>query len=471
MLLSKEIMVRWNGRVASHYIERGYIYTKQGDLFKCRIEDLQEGSIVKVKVKCDYCGIEFEAPYRQYLKGRVTVNKDCCYNGDCRGLKTKEANMINFGYEHKNQIFKNRERNSERYRTRFDIVKKYFEDKNLNLISTEEDYKNKKSRLKFICLNHQDKGIQESNYDNVKASKSCCCYGGFEEISLKRKLDGQKIYDEFIKCGLIPKFKPEDYEGNSQPLPYLCPKHINDGVQYRAYANLKYTKHCEYCRRENLANINRLDKKTVFGYFNKRGLNVLNDEYINKDTHIEFECRKHPGHTQQTTYSSIKKTKFPCIYCREENNIKKLNRTVRSALSWWRKYSRKVCKNKCILTGIKGNTEVHHQYQLDSIIRDALCELNIEIKTEYTGEEIVLIKEKVSELHKKYPIGICLNKDIHILFHIEYGKKDCTKEDFDKFMKDYFDGKCDSKLEENLKSCNSSTSYKEAVKTASFYYA
>jgi hypothetical protein len=174
---------------------------------------------------------------------------------------------------------------------------------------------------------------------------------------------------------------------------------------------------------------------------------------------------------QQVAYHGLKNTKVPCKFCREENNLEKISRSVRSALSWWRKASKKVCNNRCILTGIKGNIEIHHQYQLDTILKEALNNLGFELKIKYTGEEIIKIKEETNRIHRKYYLGICLNQKLHKCFHTEYGKLNCTKEMVNQFIKDYFEGKYDDDLEDNLKSTNSKSNYEEAMKMASFYYA
>ncbi len=72
MLLSKEAELRWTNRIKTYYINKGYIFTNINDLFKVKVEDLNNGSHALVKVKCD--GKDCENPYlklmtwRNYLK-------------------------------------------------------------------------------------------------------------------------------------------------------------------------------------------------------------------------------------------------------------------------------------------------------------------------------------------------------------------------------------------------------------------
>lgn len=56
MLLTKTVKMKWNPNIKKYYEQRHYIYTKMGDEFEVKVEDLQDGSHVLVDVKCDGCG-------------------------------------------------------------------------------------------------------------------------------------------------------------------------------------------------------------------------------------------------------------------------------------------------------------------------------------------------------------------------------------------------------------------------------
>lgn len=79
-LITKEVEVGLNGRTIKHYEKLGYkipkyidkrnrIKIKRGTKILVKIEDLQEGSNIKVRVKCDNlsCCEEYELNYQQYL--------------------------------------------------------------------------------------------------------------------------------------------------------------------------------------------------------------------------------------------------------------------------------------------------------------------------------------------------------------------------------------------------------------------
>lgn len=59
-ILNKTVMIKWNGNNKKHYVEKGYIYGKLGDLFEVKVKDLPYTSKVNVRVQCDCCLKETE---------------------------------------------------------------------------------------------------------------------------------------------------------------------------------------------------------------------------------------------------------------------------------------------------------------------------------------------------------------------------------------------------------------------------
>ena len=53
MILSKFVFIKWSPSNKKHYISKGYVFTKYGDEFEVKVEDLPNGSIVGVEVTCD----------------------------------------------------------------------------------------------------------------------------------------------------------------------------------------------------------------------------------------------------------------------------------------------------------------------------------------------------------------------------------------------------------------------------------
>lgn len=96
MLLENELVeMKWSNTNKRRYIEKGYIYTKNGDTFLVKPKDILECSAgVKIPVKCDYCGKTYYPTSTNYLKVKARGEKDCCSN--CNG-KTKESVINKYG--------------------------------------------------------------------------------------------------------------------------------------------------------------------------------------------------------------------------------------------------------------------------------------------------------------------------------------------------------------------------------------
>ena len=80
-LVSKTAKVKWHPRAKKHYESLGYIFTKYGDEFEVKIEDLTKGSQVKVDCLCDNCGYDLMPTYNNYNKYVKEDGKIYCNEG------------------------------------------------------------------------------------------------------------------------------------------------------------------------------------------------------------------------------------------------------------------------------------------------------------------------------------------------------------------------------------------------------
>ena len=91
-LISKEVEVNLNSMNIKYYEDLGYeiprykdkwgkLVVKRGTKIVVKVKDLQKGSNIKVKVKCDCCGKEYEMIYQIYLKyvheGNISYCQQC----------------------------------------------------------------------------------------------------------------------------------------------------------------------------------------------------------------------------------------------------------------------------------------------------------------------------------------------------------------------------------------------------------
>lgn len=94
--------VHWNPMNKNFYENKGYVYTKMGDTFFAKVEDLQPSARVWVKVICDYCHKEFEM--LMYAYTRSTKNSDTIACDNCKVKKTRSTMLEKYGAENCMQI-------------------------------------------------------------------------------------------------------------------------------------------------------------------------------------------------------------------------------------------------------------------------------------------------------------------------------------------------------------------------------
>lgn len=147
-------------------------------------------------------------------------------------------------------------------------------------------------------------------------------------------------------------------------------------------------------------------------------------EILNKNTHRISDYRfRHQWikHTEETCYTAL------------SDFIRKNNQE-------WRKQSIEKCNNQCVITGDVFD-EVHHIHGFNLIFAEVIDVLNIDIKQsfgDYSKDELFEILYTFRALQNTYPLGVCLRKDIHKLFHKMYGYGYNTVEQWNEFKEKYY---------------------------------
>lgn len=91
---NQKFIVKWGPSNKKHYESFGYKFTKVGDSFEVKLEELPKKSHLHIKIQCDYCGEVIEVTLTNY--NRKTVgDKDCC--SKCKHLKTQESTEKLYG--------------------------------------------------------------------------------------------------------------------------------------------------------------------------------------------------------------------------------------------------------------------------------------------------------------------------------------------------------------------------------------
>lgn len=132
------------------------------------------------------------------------------------------------------------------------------------------------------------------------------------------------------------------------------------------------------------------------------------------------------------------------IYRRDmsSNTYPTLAKYLRGQNQKWKNESMKNCDYKCVLTGSK-DFEIHHLYGVSNIIEDIFKQdisLYKEDFSDYSNDELSLILERFLSIQNSYPLGECIDKKLHTLFHSLFGQYYNTPEQWHRFKEDYLKG-------------------------------
>lgn len=127
-----------------------------------------------------------------------------------------------------------------------------------------------------------------------------------------------------------------------------------------------------------------------------------------------------------------------------------LSKYIRGNIQQWKRDSMKKCNYKCIFTDSK-DFQIHHLYGVSNILNDIIIKNNFVIYeniNDYSQQELDAILDAFVSEQSKYPLGVCISKNIHVLFHSLYGQYYNTPQQWYQFEQDFKNGI----YNENLKS-------------------
>jgi len=357
MLISDWVKVKWHNRNMIHFISKGYVYTKLGDEFLVKVEDLSKGSEVKLLVKCDYCNKIIEKQNINFLKQKnKIINKDAC--SKCNSLKQNEIANI--------------KKNKDTY-VSLEFIINFL--KNINLELTKDNiFKdiNKihiNKQLKIQCKIHNNY-IQEKTFNNIQSHGifcSICHVNGVNRSYIN--LDFAKEIFDLYCCDLLET----KYINTRTPMKFKCRIH-SDIIQYSILGDIYY-EFCGPCR--ICGNIEKIKQHSgKKSHFWRGGFNGIGKYLRTKIVDWVNDSRKDCN--------------YMCVVTGEKSrdiivhHLKNFNLIVR---------------------------ETFEELNLETK----------EKINEYTDEELNLITNKCIELHYKYGLGVCIDRSLHGILHTTYG--------------------------------------------------
>jgi hypothetical protein len=150
MIVTEFVQIKVGTKNKKYYENKQYPNVILRNLITVKVDDLQPRSNAIVEILCDYCKENtFSLEYGKYIrnkeKQKVCIDKDCCK--ECYPIKMSEVVAINgiatrkYFYEDMIEIFKAN---------------------NLKALILKEKYIDINTIVDFICLKHDDKGVQHT---------------------------------------------------------------------------------------------------------------------------------------------------------------------------------------------------------------------------------------------------------------------------------------------------------------------
>jgi len=267
----------------------------------------------------------------------------------------------------------------------------------------------------------------------------------------------EKTYEEYLElfkitCEELGKALTVKELRNNKNLPYE-----NYFIKYCPNKDVKkYNDFLEWIGLNPNIKLSIYTYEIAYEEFAKRGFILLPQEYKDSKSPLTYVCLKHPNIIQTKTLNNLLFGKYSetqmCYLCYKESitgsgshfwkgGISSLNAYLREFIDEWKKKSMANSGYRCVITGGKFDV-IHHLYSFNKILQEVLTELDIPIYSiinKYTTEELELLKINIARKHDDYPLGVCLCKKIHNLYHHIYGD-DNAPEQFEEFKNKYNNG-------------------------------
>lgn len=125
----------------------------------------------------------------------------------------------------------------------------------------------------------------------------------------------------------------------------------------------------------------------------------------------------------------------------EIDNYKTLKKYIRVRLTPWRDKVREDNNYTCALTGVSSNIVVHHIRGFNLLFIETIENLNFPMYddiSQYNQTQLDEFFEEFIDVQESYKSYICINEDVHRLFHKEYGYGNNTEEQWNEFVNKHY---------------------------------
>jgi hypothetical protein len=304
-------------------------------------------------------------------------------------------------------------------------------------------YSNISSYSDFECVicGYKWKAIAKSVITNGNGCSEC------SKINLRNKYSYSFEYiKEYIESKGF-KLHSKEYINSKQDLILECPE---GHILPKCFDSFRDRPNCTRCQqiKNNLSK--RIPYEILIQYLKEDNFEFIEfpEEYLNRNSLITYKCIK--GHIntmkireylknrncQTCTWINQSESQRGCKGNNWQGGKTEIKNGLKALMSQWKKESMINCNYKCVIT--KGwFDDIHHLYSFNQILNDSIKELNFQLKNsfgDYISDELEKLYNQVLLNHYKHPLGVCLTKNVHKLFHKYYGNRNNTPEQFYEFQ-------------------------------------
>ena len=191
IVLNQKIEIKWHSSAIQWYKNRGYTFTKIGDRFLIKAEDVSRRYGGKIKVKCDICGTEKAISASSYFINIENDKDNLYYCQKCSHIKL--ANI---------------------YKLSSDKVADIVNSKNGNILLNPEEYINSKTaNLRIMCGLCGNEFI--TSLVSMRNSDGACIECGREKTKLSQTLTPNEVEARINSVNGNVLLNKNDYRKNN----------------------------------------------------------------------------------------------------------------------------------------------------------------------------------------------------------------------------------------------------------------
>lgn len=265
LIPNQKVEVRWNPQNIRWYEEKGYEYTKTGETFLCKAEDLMPTCKILVSVICDYCGEIFKTQNGNYNKAIKKDGTMSCGNSKCKSIKIS---------------------NSEKKES-YDKYVDFCEINNYTPLTSFDNFKGFEGKVEYRCEKH---GVQSSFLRSILYNDAKCRKCVLDNLSKERRKDPEELI--FLANGKNCEIlNPQEYINMREK--NLIIRHKKCGnIARTSLSNFESSKcGCVPCSNQMLSELKKLSYEYVKNQIEMKNNNKLvSKKYNGVHNLLDIEC-------------------------------------------------------------------------------------------------------------------------------------------------------------------------------------